>query len=248
MLLDKQHPCRSWCLHVLDKDCCFWVAAQRGRVGSLNTEDLIPSHFAEGEYSPGEMCLPARVVLEAKKDPWWETLVSVKAPCYYDPHVLQGPGSFWEGRKGQQSHPCNLMVSTSPLQAHLWVPVLLSSVSAGLTITLIFQAFLYFSALAWTQSRGRWMLDFIRDILHGPTNPTSWPCEISQSVVISQCDRERKTTHAFWGNFSVPTLSWGSQGPQKQKVKRPCCSYKGILKTQKLIGVWASERGRCSLR
>ena len=70
MLLDKQHPCRSWYLHVLDKDCCFWVAAQRGRVGSVNTEDHIPSHSTEGEYSPGEICLPDRVVLEAKKDPW----------------------------------------------------------------------------------------------------------------------------------------------------------------------------------
>ena len=53
---------------MLDKDCCFWVAAQRGRVRSVNTEDHIPSHSTEGEYSPGEMCLPDRVVLEAKKD------------------------------------------------------------------------------------------------------------------------------------------------------------------------------------
>ena len=43
-------------------------SAKRRGVGSVNTEDRIPSHSSEGEYSPGELCLPDRVVLEAKKD------------------------------------------------------------------------------------------------------------------------------------------------------------------------------------
>ena len=151
-------------------------------------------------------------------------LGSVKVPCYYDPNVLQGPvsRSFWEGKKDQQSHPCNLMVSTSPLQAHLWIPVLLSSVSAGLTITFIFQKQPSCTSVLWpwTQSRGRWMLDSTRDILHGPTNPTPWPCEISQSVVIGQCDRGRKTTHALWGNFSVPTPVMGLSGTTEAEGQR----------------------------
>ena len=45
------------------------MAAQRGRVGSVNTEDHIPSHSEEEECSPGDMGLLDRVVLEAKKDP-----------------------------------------------------------------------------------------------------------------------------------------------------------------------------------
>jgi hypothetical protein len=63
----------TWCKYISrwlsGQDCCPWAAAKRRGIGSVNTEDHIPSHSAEEECSPGDMGLLDRVVLEAKKDP-----------------------------------------------------------------------------------------------------------------------------------------------------------------------------------
>lgn len=79
--------------------------------------------------------------------------------------------------------------------------------------------------------------------------PASRPCEISQPVVISQdaggerkpkrwSGREKALTH-----FDATVLCQPGYGglvlrdPRKHEVKGRCCSYKEILKAQKLIGV-----------
>ena len=63
MVLDNQHQCRSINVHVLDKDSASeQLHREEGLGGSINTEDHILSHPAEGECSPGDMYLTDRAV------------------------------------------------------------------------------------------------------------------------------------------------------------------------------------------
>ena len=138
-----------------------------------------------------------------------------------------------------QSDPPNLMGLTSCLHSHLWIPVLLvlifcspdkHSCISRLFVVLCFHP---------DQCRERSILDSTKVILHGSTDSTPRPFEISQSADIDQGDQGRERHSCFLMNFFSPSPSGGTQlsGPQKQEVKGPCCSYKEILKIQKLIGV-----------
>ena len=76
-------------------------------------------------------------------------------------------------------------------------------------------------------------------ILRVPVNSTTQHCKILQFLGIGQGNQRKEWYSWFLTRLFYSSPGQGAllSGPRKQEVKGPCCSYKEMLKIQKLIGV-----------